>query len=560
VGFKFRKSRRSIKILPGVRLNTGKKGITSVSIGGRGKLFSSTTNISSKGVKNSFTINGVGTFTSTPDKQPNPRSAGQRKPLTVAAQESTHRGDTKTLEDLINSVINPKGFECLVTNSADLLKILIRGKTAPDRALVKPLRELIESTKIQGYSKVTVTARPIRGKVAWSDEWALEAPQANSDEPTPTAAPAPTPAKPANSAKLTVTPASNKTLLKGCGFLLAAGFSLLWFVLIASAIASIYQGRQLLEVANVLIDKSATTESDLVSLEQSSKYLEQARSELEGISILPGAGSKPAQLKISEINEKLSSVQSRISEEETKISVQAKAVQDLEGAKQLAKQASEVVQNPPHPISTWEEAKTAWASSIQLLEGIPAETDAYNEAQEKLTGYRNNLKAIENRITVENQAIAKYEESRQAGDELITLTRSLVYPGRDDLPKLKEAQTGLEKAIQQLRTIPNGTSQYTNAQSRLQAHSEDYQELVKAVKEIETCKNDPSLYYSSCMVFSKVRVSTFSDSEASYGDTPVRESRSGSCQCPYDRDSAGNSCGSRSAYSRPGGSSPICYK
>ena len=36
-------------------------------------------------------------------------------------------------------------------------------------------------------------------------------------------------------------------------------------------------------------------------------------------------------------------------------------------------------------------------------------------------------------------------------------------------------------------------------------------------------------------------------------------SYSGSCPCPYNSDRAGRSCGRRSAYSRPGGASPLCY-
>jgi len=33
----------------------------------------------------------------------------------------------------------------------------------------------------------------------------------------------------------------------------------------------------------------------------------------------------------------------------------------------------------------------------------------------------------------------------------------------------------------------------------------------------------------------------------------------GNCPCPYNVDCAGHSCGRRSAYSRPGGASPLCY-
>lgn len=36
-------------------------------------------------------------------------------------------------------------------------------------------------------------------------------------------------------------------------------------------------------------------------------------------------------------------------------------------------------------------------------------------------------------------------------------------------------------------------------------------------------------------------------------------SYSGSCACPYNRDRGGRRCGGRSAYSRGGGASPICY-
>jgi len=34
----------------------------------------------------------------------------------------------------------------------------------------------------------------------------------------------------------------------------------------------------------------------------------------------------------------------------------------------------------------------------------------------------------------------------------------------------------------------------------------------------------------------------------------------GNCPCPYNTDRAGRKCGGRSAYSRPGGASPICYE
>lgn len=34
---------------------------------------------------------------------------------------------------------------------------------------------------------------------------------------------------------------------------------------------------------------------------------------------------------------------------------------------------------------------------------------------------------------------------------------------------------------------------------------------------------------------------------------------SGNCPCPYNRDRAGRQCGKRSAYSKQGGYTPLCY-
>ncbi|WP_330203283.1 CHAT domain-containing protein [Cyanobacterium sp. DS4] len=41
---------------------------------------------------------------------------------------------------------------------------------------------------------------------------------------------------------------------------------------------------------------------------------------------------------------------------------------------------------------------------------------------------------------------------------------------------------------------------------------------------------------------------------------PARKPLIGVCECPYDIDTMGRECGSKSAYSRPGGTTPVCYK
>src|SRR5437660_11151545 len=48
----------------------------------------------------------------------------------------------------------------------------------------------------------------------------------------------------------------------------------------------------------------------------------------------------------------------------------------------------------------------------------------------------------------------------------------------------------------------------------------------------------------------EIRLAIIKESIASYR---------GNCPCPYSRDRAGRQCGRRSAYSKPGGTSHLCY-
>jgi len=67
--------------------------------------------------------------------------------------------------------------------------------------------------------------------------------------------------------------------------------------------------------------------------------------------------------------------------------------------------------------------------------------------------------------------------------------------------------------------------------------------------------------YSFAQANDKNSISALSDNE-------IRElmiarsisNYSGSCPCPYNRARNGSNCGKRSAYSKPGGYSPLCYK
>jgi tetratricopeptide (TPR) repeat protein len=93
-----------------------------------------------------------------------------------------------------------------------------------------------------------------------------------------------------------------------------------------------------------------------------------------------------------------------------------KKMTDLEKAKQLAWEASTLVQNPPHPQSTWQSAQQKWQDAIEILVKIPPEHSDFIEAQQKLTNYKNNYLLIqqqwekaEQALRLNNQAIQQIQ-------------------------------------------------------------------------------------------------------------------------------------------------------
>ena len=70
-----------------------------------------------------------------------------------------------------------------------------------------------------------------------------------------------------------------------------------------------------------------------------------------------------------------------------------------------------------------------------------------------------------------------------------------------------------------------------------------------------------------CLIGIFLSLPTIAQESAQMSDDAIRDaiiqqsiqSYPGNCPCPYNTDRAGRRCGKRSAWSRPGGASPMCY-
>ena len=93
--------------------------------------------------------------------------------MTDSLKAAAKAGDIKALEALMNRSFESKGVTVRVTNSGALLKVVVRGKDAPDKALLPTIQKGLASISPKGFDQVIVTARAIGNADAWSQQWDL---------------------------------------------------------------------------------------------------------------------------------------------------------------------------------------------------------------------------------------------------------------------------------------------------------------------------------------------------------------------------------------------------
>lgn len=136
-------------------------------------------------------------------------------------------------------------------------------------------------------------------------------------------------------------------------------------------------------------------------------------------------------------------------------------------AQKNALAAANESQNPPHPIAHWQGIAERWRETIDQLEAVPVGSPIYSAfVAPKLEEYRNNLVTIEGRILAEQTAEENLNQAQ--------LTASLAKDQAEianTLPAWKTALESWDKAVNQLKQIPQGTLAYGEAR-RLQPQYE----------------------------------------------------------------------------------------
>lgn len=167
------------------------------------------------------------------------------------------------------------------------------------------------------------------------------------------------------------------------------------------------------------------------------------------------------------------------------ISQTSKVLQDFQNSEKLALEASEMVKNPPHPVETWQLAKTKWQEAIKLLSNVAQQNIATGEIKEKLKTYQNNYQIINNRLAQENRALSNYNQALSLAQKISKMVENPPHP----LNTWKQALNQCNQTITLLQSIPNQTVIYPESQLKLNQYQATCANLNNRLKSEENALN-----------------------------------------------------------------------
>jgi hypothetical protein len=141
---------------------------------------------------------------------------------------------------------------------------------------------------------------------------------------------------------------------------------------------------------------------------------------------------------------------------------QSEVLEQVVTALQTANEAAHASQNPPHPLSRWEEIRGMWQAAIAPLEQVSPSHPIYPLAQQKLTEYQANLSMINQRIVIEQQAQDKIKLARD------TARLAEAREGVADSPESWQlTHVTWQVVVNLLQQIPSGTMAHAEAEQLL---------------------------------------------------------------------------------------------
>ena len=156
--------------------------------------------------------------------------------------------------------------------------------------------------------------------------------------------------------------------------------------------------------------------------------------------------------------------------------------------------ASNMSQNPPHPVQDWMKMQSLWQEAIALLEQIPEDSKAYAFANYKLERYRKYLAGITGKLTTESEANEKLNIAKKQAQ--LAQTREVIA----QFPETwEQAEKDWRNAVEKISKVPADTMAYQEAQNLVFK----YEAKLKAAQEQKTLENKGKDAYNRALNFAK---------------------------------------------------------
>jgi hypothetical protein len=155
------------------------------------------------------------------------------------------------------------------------------------------------------------------------------------------------------------------------------------------------------------------------------------------------------------------------------------AVANFISAQKLGIEASSLAQNPPHPLTVWQEAKTKWQQAINLLNSIPEGTSVSNLAKKKLARYQINYTAVNQKVLNEKKAVTNFESAQKLAIEAAFFVQNSPRPALVS----QQAKDKWQQAINLLESIPEDTFVFQQAKETLPNYKTNYITISTLIQE-----------------------------------------------------------------------------
>ncbi|MGF1535555.1 MAG: hypothetical protein ACFB4J_03570 [Elainellaceae cyanobacterium] len=131
----------------------------------------------------------------------------------------------------------------------------------------------------------------------------------------------------------------------------------------------------------------------------------------------------------------------------------------IQAAREFGWQAAKAAENPPHIAAQWEQIESMWEAALLRLDRVPEQNqEGYAQAQALAAQYQANLAAVRVRYRAEEESVEVFQQAQSAIADLQADASGL---SRDAMV------SRLQRIINQLQSVQNGTTVYLEAQNLL---------------------------------------------------------------------------------------------